>query len=71
MPANVLTVPCGPTNSTPSPPGALIPEFPWVPGMTVAAAAATAGWVVKEKRSTARTPVGAEQPKDEGATLTV
>jgi len=60
LPTTTTTTPCGPTNSTPHPPGAVVPEFPWTPGLTVGGAAVAAGWMAKEMRL--RTKARASMP---------
>jgi len=51
VPATAVSTLCGPGNSTPDPPAAIVPEFPWTPGLTVGGAAVAAGWVAKEMRT--------------------
>ena len=62
VPATVTSTPCGPNNSTPHPPAAIVPEIPWTPGLTVGGAAVAAGWMAKEMRTRtrARTPADAQ-----------
>jgi phospholipase C len=51
VPATAVSTLCGPTNSTPFPPGAVVPEFGWTPGLTIGGAAVAAGWMAKEMRT--------------------
>ena len=64
IPANVTTVPCGPTNSTPHPPApvAVVPEVPWGPGLTVGGAAVAAGWMAKEMRTRIKARRSLDEP---------